>query len=489
MATTTIFRNFTVADGTVINAPSNGRASYVLYKTSMYMADLQSSVPTLIRSYLHPGATPLINNTSIFLYRKICTPVGQSYMIEAINMFQYPGNPGDAMYGEVPTFAPRVCILRHVAGNVETTYDGRQIFKIQSAAWSETNFRQLASCEVTFENTIHWKKTSPLNAGTAVYLIGHLLGRHENNLPLLNIKDITFYAGSRPDSSGVTGQRVATTTTHLSATNGWETSNLKAKQHAGTFSNPITLSSDSSDGQSSNSNSPEVLPVSSHTGARSNESSGQHVDSLPAVSQTPIHGHPTPPAQPTSPAGPPTNPNTGQSFQALTHATPNGHVGPPPVPHPAPAQQLNPSITQIPQVFNPGSGCSQQVNSNTTPHPFTHSLTGPFISHRVHNSQSPNTMIRTPANAAPQQFRMTVQPLQVAYPSLQPIVPSQPEAMNNPMPFTPSIDSQKELELISCGIQEQKRQYAVQHREIPHVEGSKSNGNSMDESTEVFRIS
>ncbi|KIJ47683.1 hypothetical protein M422DRAFT_248690 [Sphaerobolus stellatus SS14] len=441
MATTTIFRNFTVADGTVINAPSNGRASYVLYKTSMYMADLQSSVPTLIRSYLHPGATPLINNTSIFLYRKICTPVGQSYMIEAINMFQYPGNPGDAMYGEVPTFAPRVCILRHVAGNVETTYDGRQIFKIQSAAWSETNFRQLASC--------------------------HLLGRHKNNLPLLNIDDITFYA----------------------VTNGWETGNLKAKQHAGTFSDPITLSSDSSDGQSSNSNSPEVLPVSSRTGARSNEPSGQHVDSLPAASQTPIHGHPNPPAQPTSPAGPPTNPNTSQSFQALTHAMPNGHVGPPPVPHPAPAQQLNPSITQTPQVFNPGSGCSQRVNLNTTPHPFTHSLTGAFISHRVHNSQSPNTMIQTPANAAPQQFRMTAQPLQVAYPSPQPIVPSQPEAMKNPMPFAPSIDDQKELELISCGIQEQERQYAAQHREIPHVEDSKSNGNSTDESTEVFKIS
>ncbi|KIJ36852.1 hypothetical protein M422DRAFT_260716 [Sphaerobolus stellatus SS14] len=141
MATTTIFENFTVADGTVINAPSNGRASYTLYKSSTYMADLQSSVPMLIRSYLHLGATPLINNTSIFL--------------------------------------------------------------------------------VTFENTIRWKKTSSLNAGTAVYLIGHLLGRHNNNLPLLNIEDITFYA----------------------ATNGWETGNLKAKQHAGTFSDPITLSS------------------------------------------------------------------------------------------------------------------------------------------------------------------------------------------------------------------------------------------------------
>ncbi|KIJ52996.1 hypothetical protein M422DRAFT_242964 [Sphaerobolus stellatus SS14] len=135
MATTTIFGNFTVADGTVINAPSNGRASYALYKSSTYMADLQSSVPTLICSYLYPGATPLINNTSIFLYGKICTPVGQPYMIEAINLFQYPGNPGDAMYGEVPAFVPRVCILGHVAGNVETTYDGRRIFKIQSASW------------------------------------------------------------------------------------------------------------------------------------------------------------------------------------------------------------------------------------------------------------------------------------------------------------------------------------------------------------------
>ncbi|KIJ33109.1 hypothetical protein M422DRAFT_264985 [Sphaerobolus stellatus SS14] len=429
MATTTIFGNFTVADGTVINAPSNDRASYALYKSSTYMADLQSSVPTLIHSYLHPGATPLINNTSIFLYRKICTPVGQPYLIEAINMFQYPENPGDAMY----------------AGNVETTYDGRQIFKIQSAAWVRDQL-QATSFMVTFENTIRWKKTSPPNAGTAVYLIGHLLGRHENNPPLLNIEDITFDT----------------------ATNSWETGNLKAKQHAGTFSDPITLSSDSSDGQSSNSNSPEVLPVSSRTGARSNESSGQHVDSLPAASQTPIHGHPTPPPQPTSPAGPPTNPNTGQSFQALTHATPNDHVGPPLVPHPAPAQQLNPSI----------------AHAAASPHQQGSHLMGPFISHGAHNSQSPNTMIRTPANAAPQHFRMTAQPLQVAYPSQQPIVPSRPEAMNNPMPFSPSIQGQKELELISCGIQEQEHQYAAQHREIPHVEGSKSNGNLTDESTE-----
>ncbi|KIJ52995.1 hypothetical protein M422DRAFT_242963 [Sphaerobolus stellatus SS14] len=143
-----------------------------------------------------------------------------------------------------------------------------------------------------------------------------------------------------------------------------------------------------------------------------------------------VSRHPTPPPQLTTPAGPPTNPNTGQSFEALTHATPNGHIGPPLVPHPAPAQQLNPSIARA--AASPHPQGSQQVNSNTTPQPFTHSLTGPFISHGVHNSQSPNTIIRTPANAAPQQFRMTAQPLQVAYPSQQPIVPSRPEAMNNP---------------------------------------------------------
>ncbi|KIJ28376.1 hypothetical protein M422DRAFT_270377 [Sphaerobolus stellatus SS14] len=163
MATTTIFGFFTVADGTVINAPSNCRASYALYKSSTYMADLQSSVPTLIRSYLHPGAIPLINNTSIFLYGNICSPVGQPYMIEAINMFQYPVNSGDVMYGEVPAFAPRVCILGHVAGNVETTYDGIQIFNIQSAAWVRDQ-PQATSFIVTFENTIRWKKTSSLNA-------------------------------------------------------------------------------------------------------------------------------------------------------------------------------------------------------------------------------------------------------------------------------------------------------------------------------------
>ncbi|KIJ46582.1 hypothetical protein M422DRAFT_249732 [Sphaerobolus stellatus SS14] len=152
-----------------------------------------------------------------------------------------------------------------------------------------------------------------------------------------------------------------------------------------------------------------------------------------------VSRHPTPLPQPTSPTGSPTNLNTGQSFEALTHATPNGYVGPPPVPHPAPAQQLNPSIAHA--AASPHPQGSQRVNSNPTPQPFTHSLMGPFISHG--------------------QFRMTAHPLQVAYPSQQPIVSSRPEAMNNPMPFAPSIEGQKSWN--SLAVEYKSRNINMQH--------------------------
>ncbi|KIJ44873.1 hypothetical protein M422DRAFT_251496 [Sphaerobolus stellatus SS14] len=268
MASTTVFGNLTVADGAVVNAPNNGR-SYALYRSSTYTADLDASIPTLIRCYLPAGVSPFPNNITVFLYGKICTPAGQPYLIEAINMFPYPGNPYDATYGDVPAFAPRICILGHVSGNVETTYEGRRVFRVQSAAWVRDQL-QATNFMAFFENSFRWKKTNTPNAGSAIYIIGPVAGRHENNLPLINVEDITFNAGSRPDSSGPSGQRGAgnPTRTRLSATNGWGNTNPTATQHAGTANDPIPLSS----GESSDNNITEISPISSHTGAYSQES-------------------------------------------------------------------------------------------------------------------------------------------------------------------------------------------------------------------------
>ncbi|KIJ32903.1 hypothetical protein M422DRAFT_265242 [Sphaerobolus stellatus SS14] len=185
MASTTVFGNFTVADGAVVNAPNNGR-SYALYRSSTYTADLDASIPTLIRCYLPTGASPFPNNITVFLYGKICTPVGQPYLIEAINMFPYPGNPDDATYSDVPAFAPRICILGHVSGNVETTYEGRRVFRVQSATWVRDQL-QATNFMAFFENSFRWKKTNTPNADSAVYIIGPVAGRHENNLLLINV--------------------------------------------------------------------------------------------------------------------------------------------------------------------------------------------------------------------------------------------------------------------------------------------------------------
>ncbi|KIJ33427.1 hypothetical protein M422DRAFT_264691 [Sphaerobolus stellatus SS14] len=121
MATTTIFGNFNVVDGMPINGATNGRLTYAMYKTSIYTADLQAALPAVIRCFLPMGAMPFIKDTTVFLYGKVTTSTAKSCLIETVNMFAYPGNPGDANYGDVPAFAPRMCVLGYVNGGVETT--------------------------------------------------------------------------------------------------------------------------------------------------------------------------------------------------------------------------------------------------------------------------------------------------------------------------------------------------------------------------------
>ncbi|KIJ39963.1 hypothetical protein M422DRAFT_257281 [Sphaerobolus stellatus SS14] len=123
MASTTIFGNFTIIDASVINSQSNGHLTYALYNTSFYTADLQSAFSAILCCFLSSGATPYPDNTTIFVYGKICAPSSQIFLIEAINMFVYPGDVSDANYGIVPAFAPHICILGHVQGGVETTYE------------------------------------------------------------------------------------------------------------------------------------------------------------------------------------------------------------------------------------------------------------------------------------------------------------------------------------------------------------------------------
>ncbi|KIJ49115.1 hypothetical protein M422DRAFT_246925 [Sphaerobolus stellatus SS14] len=207
MSTTLIFGNFTVAAGTIVNPPNNGRLSYAIYETSVYMQDLESYLPAFIRCFLQTGMTPFPENTTVFLYGKISASTTPPLLIEAINMFPYTGDPTDPNYGLVPAFSPRIVVLGHASGSVETSYEGRRIFKVLSAAWVRDQL-QASSFMAFFENTIRWKKTNAPNSGSAINMIGPLTGRHQDNqLPLLNIEDITFNAGSRHDQGESPQQR------------------------------------------------------------------------------------------------------------------------------------------------------------------------------------------------------------------------------------------------------------------------------------------
>ncbi|KIJ32921.1 hypothetical protein M422DRAFT_265261 [Sphaerobolus stellatus SS14] len=252
-SSTTIFGNFTVIDGTIVNSPNNGRFTYVVYNTSVYTADLQAAFPATLRCFLPQGMSPYANNTTIFLYGKICAPTAQPFLIDAMNMFPYPGDPSDANYGIVPAFAPHISVLGHVSGGISTTYEGRRVFKIMSAAWVRDQL-QATNFMAFFENTIRWKKTNSPNTGSPVYVTGPLIGRHEDtHLPLLKIEDITFNAGSRLDQSNK--QQAFVPKVHMPSKSNWNNGSMQSTEQAveaGSAKQPISVSSGSASDHSKN---------------------------------------------------------------------------------------------------------------------------------------------------------------------------------------------------------------------------------------------
>ncbi|KIJ23515.1 hypothetical protein M422DRAFT_247382 [Sphaerobolus stellatus SS14] len=392
MASSTIFGNFTVIDGTVVNAANNGRLTYALYNTSVYTADLQSAFPATLRCFLPPGMAPYPDNTTIFLYGKICAPTSQPFLIEALNMFPYPGDPSDANYGIVPAFAPRISILGHVSGGVEVTYEGRRIFRVMSASWVRdqlqvTNFMCAFSYEgvallpttvyrAFFENTIRWKKTNPPNTGSPVFISGPLIGRHdETHLPLLNIEDITFNAGSRLDQNNSKQHSAFIPKVHTPAKASWNNGNAKANNNeiieAGSADLPISVSSGDSSDHTKNS-AEGAPPVSSRTRGRVKEGNGPTVivphnttDSEgPAASQSaaprqvPVASQSTPPRQVPAYILPP-----GAALKALN--IPN-------LSYPGPRfVSYGGQEPQAPHSVGSSSVTASHVNSHNVPPPYT----------------------------------------------------------------------------------------------------------------------
>ncbi|KIJ41800.1 hypothetical protein M422DRAFT_255114 [Sphaerobolus stellatus SS14] len=165
---------------------------------------------------------------------------------------------------------------KNPSGGVTTTYEGRRVFRVLSAAWVRGQL-QATNFMVYFDNSFRWKKTNTPNSGSPVYILGPLVGRHqETQFPLINIEDITFNAGSRLDQAATTRQcstfmpkvhMLSMNSTNNPDGNSTNTSNTSSK---GSESDPIHVSSGDSS-ESSKESSDKSPPVSSRTRARTTE--------------------------------------------------------------------------------------------------------------------------------------------------------------------------------------------------------------------------
>ncbi|KIJ53886.1 hypothetical protein M422DRAFT_242153 [Sphaerobolus stellatus SS14] len=199
-----------------------------------------------------PGASPYADNTTVFLHGRICSPTSQIFLIESIKMYSYPGELTDANYGVVPAFAP-------------PAYVRDQLQTINFMAY--------------FANTIRWKKMNTPNVGTVIYIIGPLVGRHqESNLPLITIEDITFSAGSRHDQPANAKRSTFVPKAHMPPMNNMNNvagnSTPKAITSKGSECDPIPISSGSSSGDTSDQlrhSFDERPPISSRTRARATD--------------------------------------------------------------------------------------------------------------------------------------------------------------------------------------------------------------------------
>jgi len=133
MSVTTISGDFSVFGAEI---SQTGKVMYVTYKTSVHTEDRGESYPAYIRTFLPQGTSPLADHTTICLHGKIWIQGKNPFVIETIEIAPYPGNPADAHHGiGLPAVYPRIDLLGHVQTTADTTYDGRQIFKVISTAF------------------------------------------------------------------------------------------------------------------------------------------------------------------------------------------------------------------------------------------------------------------------------------------------------------------------------------------------------------------
>lgn len=107
----------------------------MVYKTSILTDDDGPGFRGTIRVYAGTHQATLEDDSIVFIYGKVYAPSDEPFLIEAVYMFAYPREVVENSLDQLMLFAPRLCILGHVCGNVETTYEGRRIFKVLSTAY------------------------------------------------------------------------------------------------------------------------------------------------------------------------------------------------------------------------------------------------------------------------------------------------------------------------------------------------------------------
>ncbi|KIJ50741.1 hypothetical protein M422DRAFT_245406 [Sphaerobolus stellatus SS14] len=168
MSMTLIFGNFSVFGAEISQI---GKNQHVVYKTSVHTDDGWEYFPAYIWTFLPGGSTPLEDNTTVFLYGKLCASCRSPFLIEVINMFCYPGDPTDPFHGAGPSFGPQVSILGHVQNSTDIpTYEGHCVFTLLSSAWVWVQL-QASAFMAFFDGSPRWKKLTVPNKNSCVNTI------------------------------------------------------------------------------------------------------------------------------------------------------------------------------------------------------------------------------------------------------------------------------------------------------------------------------
>ncbi|KIJ56068.1 hypothetical protein M422DRAFT_239270 [Sphaerobolus stellatus SS14] len=137
---------------------------------------------------------------------------------------------------------------------------------------------------------------------------------------------------------------------------------------------------------------------------------------------------------------------------------------------------ISPNVANGTEIESPVTSSKDTASQSTPAHSTIPQQVDLNALQLSHQQQPPNII----QGSQPQQ---QAYPSQGSYLNILYHVPINP--VNTQTSFNPAINGPKELKMINKAIVEQDRQYAVELMEIRHVEGSHTNGNVIDDETEL----